>query len=125
MNSYFQWLIFMKKLILITTCFFASLAFAENSDISKMEVTDLAICTAAAMKSGNGIATYNDWSELLEKRYKSIYPKMSTQELDQYTAQRIQDKLSYLKQNGILTNFKFKEFYDKNCKIFYPFKVHK
>lgn len=111
----------MKKIIYLSIfVFFTSLTSAQNKDNSKLGITDLAICTAAAMKSGYGIQTFTDWSETLEKRYHSIYPNLNAKELDLYTSERIKDKLNYLKRNGILTSFKFKEFYDNNCKSFYP-----
>jgi len=95
---------------------FTSAALAQAfADSSSLGTVDLAVCTAAVMKSGQGIALYKTWSGALDERYKVIYPKLSDKERDAYTSERIIDKRRALEAKGIVTVPAYKRFYVENC----------
>lgn len=93
---------------------------AGFADKSTLGTPDYALCTAAAMKSGQGFALYKSWVEPLNARYKVIYPNLSDKERDAYTAERVLDKRAALNRKGIATTPAFKAFYDTNCKPYGP-----
>lgn len=97
------------------------LTLAPTAWSKQMDVTDLALCTAAAMKSGQGINTYQKWSAALEKRYKVIFPNLTAKQLDSYTAERTVDKRRELERRGIHTTPAFLKFFKDNCEPFSPF----
>lgn len=100
---------------------FAATAIAQSfPDKSELGTTDVALCTAAAMKSGQGIELYKVWSTALYSRYKLIYPKLSDADRDAYTSERIIDKRKSLQTRGIETAPAFKKFYDDNCRAYLP-----
>ncbi len=72
----------------------------------KMDIVDLATCTAASMKIGQGIGVYKVWTEELTNRYRKTYPNKSESELDNYVSERIDDKLRYLKSKGLDSHFR-------------------
>jgi hypothetical protein len=108
------------KLILVVAALLPVSAVWSKQD-PKMDVTDIALCTAAAMKSGQGIEVYRRWSSALLKRYQVIYPNYSTQQLDAYTAERTLDKRKELERRGIHTRPAFQKFLKENCEPFAPF----
>lgn len=100
-------------------------AYAENQKDSasktikidpKMDIADLATCTAASMKIGQGIGVYKVWTEELTRRYGKIYSDKSASDLENYVGERITDKLKYLRSKGMDTQNSFLNFYDANCK---------
>lgn len=97
-------------------------AAAKNgfADQSPLSITDFAICTAAAMKSGKGIAFYEKWSAPLTKRYAIIFPKKTPEQIDTYTTERINDKRRGLERKGVMTTQAFFKFYESNCKGYEP-----
>jgi hypothetical protein len=95
---------------------FASSANAKGfADKSPLSTPDMAVCTAAAMKSGQGFDLYKRWVGALEARYKIIYSNLSPKEVDSYTAERVMDKKRSLNKKGIQTSSAFKNFYSVNC----------
>lgn len=98
----------------------ATASAAGFQDRSTLDTPDLALCTAAAMKSGQGFDLYNSWVQPLNARYKVIYPNLSEKERDAYTAERVLDKRAALNRKGIATTPAFKTFYDTNCKPYTP-----
>ena len=82
----------------------------------KMDIVDLATCTAASMKIGQGIGVYKVWTEELTNRYRKTYPSKSESEISNYVSERIDDKLRYLKSKGLDSQISFTKFYDLNCK---------
>lgn len=82
----------------------------------KMDIVNLAKCTAASMKIGQGIGVYKVWTEELTRRYGKIYPNKSTKELDEYVGERITDKLRSLNESGFDSQQAFSKYYDMNCK---------
>lgn len=81
-----------------------------------MDVVEMAKCTAAAMKAGQGIELFNPWAEALTAKYALIYPNKNPDELDRYTTERIIDKRRYLESIGMSTPVDFYNFYKQNCK---------
>ncbi|MBA1250293.1 MULTISPECIES: hypothetical protein [Pseudomonas] len=113
-----------RVLVVMTYTGFAATAIAQSfPDKSALGTTDLAMCTAAAMKSGQGIELYKVWSSALDSRYKVIYPTLSDADRDAYTSERIIDKRKSLQTQGIGTTPAFKKFYDDNCKAYLPQRV--
>lgn len=99
----------------------ATTAFAAGfNDKSTLGTTDLALCTAAVMKSGQGFDLYKTWVGALDARYKVMYPHKSDKERDAYTAERVLDKRQELTRKGIATVPAYKSFYDTNCKPYTP-----
>lgn len=84
---------------------------------SSMDVVDIAVCTAAAMKAGQGIELFRPWADTLTARYKKIYPNKSPEELDSYVTERMSDKRKYLESTGISTSAGFYKFYKQNCEF--------
>ncbi|ENU80008.1 hypothetical protein F975_01760 [Acinetobacter sp. ANC 3789] len=82
----------------------------------KMDIVNLAKCTAASMKIGQGIGIYKVWTEELTNRYRKIYPDKSVSELDSYVGERITDKLRSLRESGFDSQQAFSKYYDMNCK---------
>lgn len=82
---------------------------------NKIEVTEMANCTAAAMKSGDR-ALWNEWLSALKKRYASIYPTKSAAEIEEYTLSRVQDKRKRLQGMGFDSTTAYRGYMDKNCK---------
>lgn len=103
----------MKKILIGLMIVGCSVAANANSEIG---VTDMATCTAAAMKSGVGAKVYTKWADALLKKYQSIYPNKSFNEVDSYTSERILDKKRRLQSKGYDTTLAFKKYYDINCK---------
>lgn len=97
-----------------------ALSLAPMAWSKQMEVSDLALCTAAAMKSGQGIETYRKWSGALLKRYQVIYPNYTPKQLDSYAAERTLDKRRELERRGIHTGPAFLKFFKDNCEPFAP-----
>lgn len=87
----------------------------------QMGVTDIALCTAAAMKSGQGIDLYRKWSTALKRRYQAMHPSYTSEQLDGYTAERTIDKRRELERRGIHTTPAFLKFFKDNCEPFSPF----
>ncbi|TVT78615.1 hypothetical protein [Acinetobacter colistiniresistens] len=81
-----------------------------------MDIVELAICTAASMKIGEGIGVYRAWTEELTRRYKKTYPTKSQADVENYVSERIDDKLRYLKGKGLDTKQSFSKYYRENCK---------
>ncbi|WP_223572146.1 hypothetical protein [Xanthomonas citri] len=81
----------------------------------KMDITEMANCTAAAMKSGDR-ALWNEWLAGLKKRYAVIYPAKSAAEIEQYTIGRVQDKRRRLQGMGIDSTSANRDYLAKNCK---------
>lgn len=107
----------MKRLlgiILLSTSVHAGYA----KSVDQIDITDLATCTAAAMKSGQGIILFNKWSNALQAKYQLIYPQKSHQEIDSYSAGRIMDKKRRLQEKGLDSTSAFKNYYDVNCKSY-------
>lgn len=120
----------MKNICLVvaltaSTAFVAHAAGQGFADKSDLGTTDLATCTAAAMKSGQGIELYQVWSSALDSRYKVIYPNLSDTDRDAYTSERILDKRRNLQTRGIGTAPAFRKFYDENCKAYLPQRAAK
>lgn len=90
-------------------------ANAGYQDKSPLDITEFAVCTAAAMKNGKGLNFYMNWANALHKRYGVIFPTYSEAKLSQYTSERVLDKARYLNRNGIETRPAFAKFYDNNC----------
>lgn len=96
----------------------------KQVDVAKSEVViptnigspELATCAAASMKIGKGIGVYKVWVDALSSRYSKTYPEKSRAEIEQYTSDRISDKLNYLKSNGYETQEAFVKYYELNCK---------
>lgn len=88
----------------------------ENSLAMKMDIVDLANCTAASMKMGNGISFYQKWADVLHVRYQKISPSKSFDEIDKYTSERIIDKKKGLERKGIQSQQAFTDYYNLNCK---------
>ncbi|WP_335953696.1 hypothetical protein [Acinetobacter higginsii] len=82
----------------------------------KMDIVDLAVCTAASMKIGEGIGVYRVWTDELTRRYKITYPAKSESEIESYVGERIDDKLKYLRGKGLENQQSFSKFYRENCK---------
>jgi len=82
-----------------------------------LDVVEIAKCTAAAMKAGQGIELYRPWADELTRRYSKIYPEKSKSEIDNYTTERILDKRRYLESLGISTPVGFYKFYKQNCEM--------
>lgn len=80
-----------------------------------MDIVDLAVCTAASMKIGQGIGVYKVWTEELTNRYRKAHPNKSESELEIYSSERIDDKLAYLKGKGLDTQELFLDYYKENC----------
>lgn len=76
---------------------------------------EMALCAASAMKNGQGIGVYKVWVNELNSRYQKNYPEKTKTEIDQYTSERIEDKLNSLKSKGYATQTAFLEFYKVNC----------
>lgn len=95
-------------------------ALAKWPDKSQLDTPDLALCAAAAMKAGIGFGAYQPWAKALEKRYQTLYPKKTAQEIDAYTAERIIDKRKNLERQGLGTTPAFKKFYQDNCVNYHP-----
>lgn len=100
---------------IILVVFSGSLYAKGFSDKSPLSTPDVALCAAAAMKSGQGFALYKKWVDALEARYKTIYPNLTAKESDAYTAERVLDKKRVLERKGIETAAAFKKFYLDNC----------
>lgn len=81
-----------------------------------MDIIDLAKCTAASMKIGQGIGVYKVWTQELERRYAKIYKDKSSKEIESYAGERISDKLKSLKDSGLETQQSFLNYYNTNCK---------
>jgi hypothetical protein len=92
-------------------------AYPKINIPKSMDVVEMAKCTAAAMKAGQGIELFNPWAEALTLRYKAIYPNKNSDELDRYTTERIIDKRRYLESIGISTSVGFYKFYKQNCQF--------
>ncbi|MFN4317198.1 hypothetical protein [Acinetobacter parvus] len=86
---------------------------------TKLDVTDTAVCTAAAMKSQR-FNLYDIWAKELHNRYTLIFPQKSQKEIDEYTSERIMDKKRALERKGYTTKPAFLKFYDQNCKGYEP-----
>ena len=110
----------MHKLVFLLIIITTSAWSQSYADKSELDITDMAICTAAAMKSGNGIEIYKRWANALNARYKIIFPHLSDKERDIYTAERIMDKKKALNRKGYETTPTFKKFYSLNCKEYAP-----
>jgi hypothetical protein len=112
----------MKRLISgAIFCVFTNGAIAQGfADHSSLGTVDLALCTAAAMKSGQGIPLYTRWSSALDARYKIIYPALSDAQRDAYTSERIIDKRKNLERRGIATAPAYLRFYGSNCESYQP-----
>lgn len=110
-----------KATALLLFSLVAPVASAKGfDDKSSLGTTDLALCTAAAMKSGQGFDLYNDWAKALDARYRRMYPQKSVAEVDAYTAERVVDKRKNLERRGIGTTPAYRKFYDENCAPFKP-----
>lgn len=110
-----------KHAYLILLLFASSVASGKSfSDKSPLETTDLAVCTAAAMKSGQGFNLYNRWVTALDARYKVIFPQLTSKERDSYTSERVIDKRKLLNRQGIFTPPAFRKFYTDNCHPYLP-----
>lgn len=81
-----------------------------------MDIVQLAVCTAASMKIGQGVGVYKVWTEELINRYHKAHPEMSENDLESYSSQRIDDKLRFLKDKGINSEQSFIDYYESNCK---------
>lgn len=90
-------------------------AYPKVNIPKSMDVVEMAKCTAAAMKAGQGIELFNPWAEALTLKYGLIYPNKNSDELDRYTTERIIDKRRYLESIGISTPVGFYKFYKQNC----------
>ena len=109
----------MKKIILsLFVLVVSSHGFAKKPTTS-LDVTDTALCTAAAMKSQR-FNIYDLWAKELHNRYALIFSKKSQKELDEYTTERIIDKKRALERKGYATKPAFLKFYNQNCKGYEP-----
>ena len=90
-------------------------AYPKVNIPKSMDVVEMAKCTAAAMKAGQGIELFTPWAEALTAKYGLIYPNKNSDELDRYTTERIIDKRRYLESTGISTPIGFYKFYKQNC----------
>lgn len=89
---------------------------SSKVDIQKdMDIVEVVKCTAAVMKSGQGIGIYKVWVGELTKRYSLIYPDKSPDYIDSYISERVSDKLEYLKSKGLDSTLSFKKYYQQNC----------
>ena len=109
----------MKKIIVSFFVLAAGSEVFAKQPTTSLDVTDTAVCTAAAMKSQR-FNVYDIWAKELHNRYALIYPKKSQKELDGYTTERIIDKKRALERKGYTTKPAFLEFYNQNCRKFEP-----
>ena len=89
---------------------------SETNIPTNMGTPEVALCAAASMKIGQGIAIYKVWTGELSARYRKIYSDKSETEIEKYTSERITDKLDSLKEQGYSTPEAFLKFYKLNCK---------
>lgn len=108
------------RTVIFTLISLNSLTAFAFEDKSSLSTVDMAVCTAAAMKSGQGIQLYTTWANALEARYKRIYSNKSQKEIESYTVERVLDKRKKLNNDGISTTPAFKNFYTKNCADYAP-----
>ncbi|MPW44795.1 hypothetical protein [Acinetobacter guerrae] len=81
----------------------------------KKDIVEVARCTAASMRMGQGIGIYKVWTEELKSRYGKIYPQKGDAELEAYTGERITDKLEDLRNMGLDSTQSFYDYYKTNC----------
>lgn len=109
----------MKKILLSLLVLVVGFDSSAKQPTTSLDITDTALCTAAAMKSQR-FNVYDIWANELHNRYALIFSQKSQKELDEYTTERIFDKKRALERKGYTTKPAFLKFYNQNCKGFEP-----
>lgn len=82
--------------------------------LPEADITAVVTCTGATLKMGD-VKLWKKWVEESQRRFATIYPEKSAQEIEAYTLERALDKRRALERTGVGTQRAFTEYFNKNC----------
>lgn len=82
--------------------------------LPEADITAVVTCTGATLKMGD-VELWKKWVAESQRRFATIYPDKSAQEIEAYTLERALDKRRALERTGVGTQRAFTDYFNKNC----------